>query len=140
MKIYVNSFRLILILLLTQLFLSSDSFARGKRFVGVKYGVEKYNCLGFGLCLIFEQKFGEAGEFSSMNLEGDILLLEIPYAKAAEQPDAFAGKSFLMSEPYEIPMELCRDLGTENRIVLAKGEHPMIRKDHGYEISFKIPK
>ena len=94
--------------------------------------------MGFGICLIYDTRPGGGGEYSRLNLEGDQILLEVPFSIAKESPDAFNGDSFFMEQSYEIPLEISGELGSTVGLTLAKGKHPMERTDKGFRIKFDL--
>jgi len=127
-----------LLLFIAQLLLVTNSFARWKKHVGLKFGIERYDCKGFGICLIFGSQEGELGEFSTLSLDDDQIVLEVPFSISKESPDAFNGDSFIMGESYIIPLELSSELGSKVGLTLAKGKHSLDRTNTGFRIKFNL--
>jgi hypothetical protein len=115
-----------------------SAFAYQKIKVDLKFGVKEHRCRGFGICLIFNPDPGPSGQYSSLSIQNDKLMLEIPLEKTKENPDAFQTDYFIMDGEYLLSEKISRQLGYDLPLIIYKGKYPMKRNADSFQLEFQI--
>ncbi len=106
--------------------------------IDLRFGSYSRDCRGFGICLIFDPFGPDPATNSLLSASAGKIKIEIPFSKVKENPDLFEGDYFIMEEPYEIPLSICKQIGMEFSIVLPKGKHKLNQGAETMIIEFHI--
>ncbi|TAH42795.1 MAG: hypothetical protein EYC69_04290 [Bacteroidetes bacterium] len=119
-------------------FVCTEMDARSSRSkkVDLKFGAFSRDCRGFGICLIYDPFGPDPATNSVLSSDGDIIKIEIPFLRVKENPGLFEGGYFIMEEPYEIPLSICKSIGLEFSVVLPKGKHKISQGSERLIIEF----
>lgn len=106
--------------------------------VEISFGRKSRDCTGFGLCIFITDFSVTATPSARLLPDESVVQLMLPHEYAIKYNEQVGGDRFLMEEDLQLAQDVSKELGSEEKIILRRGEYPIKKTKKGLLINISI--